>query len=77
MRSKVEPMKEVAALVRHQLEVIMAWPQTRQTTGLLEALNGLFQAAQCRGRGFNRMSTIRKVIFLIAPRDQPHAAQPA
>jgi len=66
MRSKVEPMKEVAALVRKHLEGIVAWAQTCQTNGFLEALNGLFQAAKRRARGFTRMSTIRTVIFLIA-----------
>jgi transposase len=48
MRSKVEPMKEVATLVRRHLEGIVAWAQTRQTNGFLEALNGLFQAAKRR-----------------------------
>jgi transposase len=66
MRSKVEPMKEVAALVRRHLEGIVAWAQTRQTNGFLEALNGLFQAAKRRARGFTRLNTIRTVIFLIA-----------
>src|SRR5438105_5090836 len=66
MRSKVEPMKEVAALVRRHLEGIVAWAQTRQTNGFLEALNGLFQAAKRRARGFTRMDTIKTVIFLIA-----------
>ena len=66
MRSKVEPMKEVAALVRRHLEGIVAWTQTRQTNGFLEAINGLFQAAKRRARGFTRLSTIRTVIFLIA-----------
>jgi len=81
MRSKVEPMKEVAALVRKHLEGIVAWAQTRQTNGFLEALNGLFQAAKRRARGFTRMSTIRTVIFLIAGKldfrvINPHAPQP-
>ena len=66
MRSKVEPMKEVAAMVRRHLEGIVAWAQTRQTNGFLEALNGLFQAAKRRARGFTRFDTIRTVIFLIA-----------
>ena len=66
MRSKVEPMKEVAALVRRHLEGIVAWAQTRQTNGFLEAINGLFQAAKRRARGFSRLSTIKTVIFLIA-----------
>lgn len=81
MRSKVEPMKEVAAMVRKHLEGIVAWAQTRQTNGFLEALNGLFQAAKRRARGFVRMSTIRTVIFLIAGKldfsaVNPHARQP-
>ena len=66
MRSKVEPMKEVAALVRRHLEGIVACAQTRQTNGFLEAINGLFQAAKRRARGFVRLPTIRTVIFLIA-----------
>ena len=66
MRSKVDPMKAVATLVRHHLEGIVAWAQTRQTNGFLEALNGLFQAAKRRARGFTRMATIKTVIFLIA-----------
>jgi transposase len=81
MRSKVAPMKEVAALVRRHLEGIVAWAQTRQTNGFLEALNGLFQAAKRRARGFTRMSTIRTVVFLIAGKldfrvINPHAPQP-
>jgi transposase len=66
MRSKVEPMKDVAALVRRHLEGIVAWAQTRQTNGFLEALNGLFRAVKRRARGFLRFDTIRTVIFLIA-----------
>lgn len=66
MRSKVQPMKEVAAMVRRHLEGIVAWTQTRQTNGFLEALNGLFQAAKRRARGFKNFDTIRTVVFLIA-----------
>jgi len=66
MRSKVEPMKQVAQLVRRHLEGIVAWAQTRQTNGFLEALNGLFQAAKRRARGYTRLSTIKTVLFLIA-----------
>jgi transposase len=81
MRSKVEPMKEVAALVRRHLEGIVAWAQTRQTNGFLEAINGLFQATKRRARGFTRLSTIKTVIFLIAGKldfqaINPHAPQP-
>ncbi|MGB5101739.1 MAG: ISL3 family transposase [Steroidobacteraceae bacterium] len=79
MRSKVEPMKEVAAMIRKHLDGIIAWAQTRQTNGFLEAINGLFQSAKRRARGFTRFSTIRTVIFLIAGKlsfrtINPHAA---
>jgi transposase len=81
MRSKVESMKEVARLVRRHLEGIVAWAQTRQTNGFLEALNGLFQAAKRRARGYVRFDTIRTVIFLIAGKldfrlINPHLGQP-
>lgn len=76
MRSKVEPMKDVAALVRRHLEGIVAWAQTRQTNGFLEALNGLFQAAKRRARGFTRFETIKTVIFLIAGKLDFHAVNP-
>jgi transposase len=79
MRSKVEPMKEVARLIRNHFEGIVAWTQTRQTNGFLEALNGLFQAAKRKARGYTRFETMRTVLFLIAgkldfSRFNPHAA---
>lgn len=66
MRSKVEPMKTVAQMIRQHFDGIVAWVQTRQTNGFLEALNGLFQAAKRKARGYTRFTTMRTVIFLIA-----------
>ena len=71
MRSKVEPMKQVAAMIRNHFDGIVAWARSRQTTGFIEALNGLFQAAKqpapgrlpgpprfhARGRCFTKKST--------------------
>lgn len=79
MRSKVEPMKEVAKLIRGHLDGIVAWTQTRQTNGFLEAINGLFQAAKRKARGYGNFSTIRTVVFLLAgkldfSKINPHAA---
>lgn len=81
MRSKIEPMKDVAALIRTHLEGIVAWAQTRQTNGFLEAINGLFQAAKRRARGYGTFDTIKTVIFLIAGKldfkaINPHAGLP-
>jgi transposase len=66
MRSKVEPMKEVAMLVRRHFDGIVAWSRTRHTNGFIEALNGLFQAAKRKARGYTRFETMRTVLFLIA-----------
>lgn len=79
MRSKVEPMKEVAQMIRSHLDGIVAWTQTRQTNGFLEAINGLFQAAKRKARGYGNFDTIRTVVFLLAGKldlrkINPHAA---
>jgi transposase len=66
MRSKVEPMKAVAKMIRKHFDGIVAWTQTRQTNGYIEALNGLFQAAKRKARGYTRFATMRTVLFLIA-----------
>lgn len=81
MRSKVEPMKEVAKLIRNHLEGIVSWTRTRQTNGFLEALNGLFQAAKRKARGYGTLKTIRTVIFLLIgrldfPRVNPYVVLP-
>ena len=78
-RSKVEPMKRVAKMIRSHLDGIVAWARTRQTNGFIEAINGVFQAAKRKARGYGRFSTIRTVIFLIAGKldfrvVNPHAA---
>jgi transposase len=78
-RSKVEPMKQVAKMIAKHFDGITAWAQTRQTNGFLEAINGLFQAAKRKARGYGTFQTMRVVIFLIASNlnfsaINPHAA---
>jgi transposase len=66
MRSKVEPMKHVAAMIRTHFHGIIAWTRSRQTNGFIEAINGLFQAAKRKARGYTRFQTMKTVLFLIA-----------
>jgi transposase len=66
MRSKVEHMKRVAKMIREHMDGIVAWARSRQTNGFIEAINGLFQAAKRKARGYTRFDTMRTVIFLIA-----------
>ena len=65
--SKVEPTKAVAELmIRAHLDGILAWVTSRPTNGFPEAVNGLFQTAKRKARGYGRFETIRMVIFMIA-----------
>ena len=65
-RSKVEPMKKVADMIRAHFDGIVKWTQSRVTNGFIEAINGLFQAAKRKARGYTRFKTMRTVIFLIS-----------
>ena len=65
-RSKVEAMKKVAQMILDHFEGVTAWAQTRQTNGFLEAINGLFQAAKRKARGYGRFQTMRTVVYLVA-----------
>lgn len=66
MRSKVEPMKEVARQICNHLEGIVVWAGTRLTHGFLEAISSLFPAAKREACGYGIFTTIRTVILLIA-----------
>jgi transposase len=79
LRSKVAPMKEVARMIRRHFDGIVAWTQTRQTNGFIEALDGLFPAAKRKARGYSCFATMRTALFLIAgkldfTRLNPHVA---
>jgi transposase len=50
-------------MIRTHFDGIVAWTQTRQTNGFIEALNGLFQAAKRKARGYTRFDTMRTVLF--------------
>jgi len=81
MRSKVEPMKQVATMIRSHFHGIVAWTRSRQTNGFIEAINGLFQAAKRKARGYTRFQTMKTVLFLIAGKlnfatINPHALNP-
>jgi transposase len=66
LSSKVEEMRKVAKMIREHFDGVMAWVHSQMTNGFLEAINGLFQAAKRKARGYGNFRTIRTVIFLIA-----------
>jgi len=66
MRSKVKPMKTVARMIRNHFDGIVAWARSRQANGLIEAMNGLFQAAKRKARGYTKFSTMRTVLGFVS-----------
>ncbi len=77
MRSKLEPMQEVARMIRRHFDGIVGWVQTPQTNGCLEALGGLFQAAERKAWGCVRFDTLRVVFFLTRRQTGLHRHQPS
>jgi transposase len=65
-RSKAEATKKVAQTILDHFKGVTAWAQTRQTSGFPEAINGLFQAAKRKARGYGRFKTMRTVVYLVA-----------
>jgi transposase len=59
-RSKVESMKDVAAMICNHFDGIVAWARSRQTSGFIEVLNGLFQAAKRKARSYTRFRTMKR-----------------
>ena len=53
-------------MIRDHFDGVVAWAQTRQTNGFLEAINGLFQAAKRKARGYGNFITMRIVVYLVA-----------
>jgi hypothetical protein len=62
LRIVLPPVGERAELGGH----ITGLARSRQTSGFIEALNGLFQAAKRKARGYTRFQTMKTVLFLIA-----------
>jgi len=62
--TETKTLRHLNFFIRSHFDGVIAWAQTQQTNGFMEALNGLFQAAKRSARGYVRFSTMRTVIFL-------------
>ena len=51
-RSRLEPMKNVAATLMRHCDGILAWFDSRIANGLIEGINSLVQAAKAKARGY-------------------------
>ena len=62
----LEPVRKALQTLRtHAERVVRRWTST-YTNARLEGLNGLFQAARARARGYRNTETFMTMIYLIA-----------
>ncbi|WCK52760.1 ISL3 family transposase [Aneurinibacillus sp. Ricciae_BoGa-3] len=66
VRSRLEPMVQVAKTIKHHKQGILQWFQSKITNGLLEGINSLVQAAKRKARGYRTIQNLMTMIYLIA-----------
>ena len=65
-RSRLEPMKQVAATMLRHRDGILAWFDSRIANGLIEGINSLVQAAKAKARGYRSLRNLKAITYLIA-----------
>jgi transposase len=66
--SGLEPMARVAKTIREKLRGILNYFRRRLTSGVIEGINSMVQAARARARGYRNAETFKTMIYLIAGR---------
>lgn len=65
-RSRLEPMKAVAATLMRHADGILAWFDSRIANGLIEGINSLIQAAKAKARGYRTLRNLKAITYLVA-----------
>jgi transposase len=65
-RSRLEPMKTVAATLMRHSDGILAWFDSHIANGLIEGINSLVQAAKAKARGYRSIRNLMAVTYLVA-----------
>jgi len=66
VRSRLRPMRAVAATIKRHWAGILRWFKSRVNNGILEGINSLAQAAKARARGYRTAKNFITMIYLIA-----------
>jgi transposase len=66
MRSRLEPFKDVVKTIRNHWSGIVNYHQSKMTTGFMEGINSLIQAAKRKARGYANDENLITMIYLIA-----------
>ena len=68
--SGLEPMVKVATTIQEKIKGILNYFRRRLTSGVIEGINSMVQAARARARGYRNSETFKTMIYLIAGRLQ-------
>jgi transposase len=65
MRSRIEPMKKVARMLRRHRELIVNWFRAKKefSSGIVEGLNAKAKVATRKAYGFKRFKTLELALF--------------
>ena len=66
IRSRLEPIKDVARTVMRHRNGILRWFESRIANGLIEGINSLVQAAKAKARGYRSLRNLKAITYLIA-----------
>ena len=64
--SRLQPVIEAAKTVKRHWQGVLNWFDSRLSTGLLEGINSLIQAAKARARGYRTTRNLITMAYLIA-----------
>lgn len=64
-RSRLLPIIQAAQTIRKHEHAILHWFKTKMTNGLVEAINGIIQAAKRKARGFRTTRNLLAMIYLV------------
>lgn len=64
--SRLEPMRKAAWMIKRHWEGILRWFTSHVSNGVLEAINGLIQAAKARARGYRSNRNLIAMTYLVA-----------
>jgi transposase len=67
-RPGLAPMLRVAKTIRSKFDGILHYFRRRLTSGVIEGINSIVQAARARARGYRNPETYKTIIYLIAGR---------
>ncbi|MDO9565418.1 MAG: transposase [Candidatus Desulfaltia sp.] len=62
--SRLEPIKEVAYLIKRHWDGIIQFTTSRINNGLLEGINSLIQATKRKARGYRNTKNLISIIYL-------------